>query len=104
MTMQMEKNQNNPTDNNHPPAIRIEALKKSFGQQTVLDGIDLELKRGETLTILGRSGTGKSVLLKLIIGLQKPDAGSIQVQGEDVNALKLDQLNQIRKRMGFLFQ
>jgi len=104
LIIDMEKETQNANNENEPAAIRVEALKKSYGQQSVLDGIDLEVKRGETLAIVGRSGTGKSVLLKLIIGLQKPDAGSIQVEGEDVNALNLDQLNQIRKRMGFLFQ
>jgi len=91
-------------NNNGGPAVRVKALRKSFGQQTVLDGVDLEVKRGETVTVLGRSGTGKSVLLKLIIGLQKPDAGSIEVRGEEVTNLPLDRLNEIRKKVGFLFQ
>jgi len=89
---------------NGRPAIRIQRLRKTFGEQIVLNGIDLKVARGETLAVLGRSGTGKSVLLKLIIGLQKPDAGSIQVQGEEITNLSLDRLNEIRKRVGFLFQ
>jgi phospholipid/cholesterol/gamma-HCH transport system ATP-binding protein len=89
---------------NGGPAIRVEALRKAFGEQTVLGGIDLEVARGETVTVLGRSGTGKSVLLKLIIGLQKPDAGTIQVNGAEITHLSLDQLNEIRKKIGFLFQ
>ncbi|MBI3950662.1 MAG: ABC transporter ATP-binding protein [Acidobacteria bacterium] len=89
---------------NGQPAIRIQDLHKSFKEQTVLNGIDLEVAKGETLTILGRSGTGKSVLLKLIIGLHKPDSGSIQVHGEEVTNLPLDRLNEIRKKIGFSFQ
>ena len=85
-------------------AIRISGLRKSFGAQVVLDGIDVELARGETLTVLGRSGTGKSVLLKLIVGLQAADAGSIQIGGQAIGGLPLDRLNAIRKTLGFLFQ
>src|SRR5215469_14174797 len=84
--------------------IVVKALHKSFGNQTVLDGVDLKVERGETLAILGRSGTGKSVLLKLIIGLQKPDGGSIRVAGQEIASLNNGQLNEIRKKMGFLFQ
>src|SRR5438552_7304209 len=86
------------------PAIRVAGLRKSFGDQVVLDGVDLDVARGETLTILGRSGTGKSVLLKLIVGLQKPDAGAIEIDGERIHEGPLDQLNEIRKKLGFLFQ
>jgi phospholipid/cholesterol/gamma-HCH transport system ATP-binding protein len=86
------------------PPVKVEALSKSFGKQTVLQGISLEVGRGETLSVLGRSGTGKSVLLKLIIGLHKPDSGSIRVNGEDVTKLKLKELNEVRKKVGFLFQ
>lgn len=91
-------------NNNHNPAIRMRGLSKSFGKQMVLDGIDLELARGETLTVLGRSGTGKSVMLKLVIGLQKPDSGEIEIDGEEITSMPLDELNRIRKRVGFLFQ
>src|SRR5271163_1868725 len=86
------------------PAVILRGLQKSFGSQVVLDGIDLTLNDGETLAMLGRSGTGKSVLLKLIIGLQKPDSGSVLVHGQDIAHLDLDALNEIRKKMGFLFQ
>jgi phospholipid/cholesterol/gamma-HCH transport system ATP-binding protein len=84
--------------------IVIKALRKSFGDQTVLNGIDLAVERGETLAILGRSGTGKSVLLKLIIGLQGPDSGSIRIHGQEITGLSLDELNEVRKKVGFLFQ
>ena len=87
-----------------PPAVAVERLQKSFGSQKVLNGISLKVSRGETLAVLGRSGTGKSVLLKLIIGLQKPDSGSVRIHGQDLAGLALDQLGEIRKKMGFLFQ
>src|SRR5438445_5593817 len=93
-----------PNSKSLPPAIQVESLSKSFGEQTVLKGISLEITRGETLAVLGRSGTGKSVLLKLIIGLHKPDSGSIRVNGEEVTNLPPKELNEVRKKVGFLFQ
>jgi phospholipid/cholesterol/gamma-HCH transport system ATP-binding protein len=87
-----------------PPPIQVKTLRKSFGEQRVLKGIDLEVAKGETVSVLGRSGTGKSVLLKLIIGLQQPDSGSIRVHGKEITGLARPQLNEIRKTMGFLFQ
>jgi phospholipid/cholesterol/gamma-HCH transport system ATP-binding protein len=86
------------------PAVVLRGLHRSFGSQIVLDGIDLTVGNGETLAVLGRSGSGKSVLLKLIIGLQKPDSGSIRIHGQEITRLPLDALNEIRKKMGFLFQ
>jgi phospholipid/cholesterol/gamma-HCH transport system ATP-binding protein len=91
-------------DNGYYPAIRVRGLRKAFGGEKVLDGIDLDVSRGETLTVLGRSGEGKSVLLKMIIGLQKPDAGEIEIKGEEITSLPLDELNRVRKTVGFLFQ
>jgi phospholipid/cholesterol/gamma-HCH transport system ATP-binding protein len=90
-------------DNNSTP-IEVKDLSKSFGAQKVLNGIDLRVARGETLAVLGRSGTGKSVLLKLLIGLQKPDAGSIRIHGKEITDLDRKQLNEVRKTVGFLFQ
>jgi phospholipid/cholesterol/gamma-HCH transport system ATP-binding protein len=84
--------------------IQVQSLHKSFGPQTVLNGISLELKQGETLSVLGRSGTGKSVLLKLLVGLQTPDSGSICIHGRNIAGLPVNQLNKIRMKMGFLFQ
>src|ERR1700690_743537 len=86
------------------PVFVVEDLHQSFGSQKVLNGISLRVSRGETLAVLGRSGTGKSVLLRLIIGLQKPDSGSIRIHGQDIAGLALDQLGEIRIKMGFLFQ
>jgi phospholipid/cholesterol/gamma-HCH transport system ATP-binding protein len=90
--------------NSDGPAVVLRGLHKSYGSQVVLDGIDLTVEGGETLAVLGRSGTGKSVLLKLIIGLQKPGSGSIRIHGQEITLLPLDALNEIRKKMGFLFQ
>jgi len=86
------------------PVIAVDDLHKSFGSQKVLNGISLTVNRGETLAVLGRSGTGKSVLLRLIIGLEKPDSGSVRIHGQDIAGLALDQLGEIRMKMGFLFQ
>jgi phospholipid/cholesterol/gamma-HCH transport system ATP-binding protein len=88
----------------NPLPIAVKGLHKSFGQQKVLEGIDLEVAKGEIVSVLGRSGTGKSVLLKLLIGLDKPDAGSIRIQGQEITALPRDKLNEVRRGMGFLFQ
>jgi phospholipid/cholesterol/gamma-HCH transport system ATP-binding protein len=93
-----------PEGGDNAPAIAVEDLHKSFGTQKVLNGVGLTVNRGETLAVLGRSGTGKSVLLRIIIGLQKPDSGSVRIHGQDITGLTLDQLSEIRKGMGFLFQ
>jgi len=86
------------------PVVVVEDVRKSFGSQKVLNGISLTVRRGETVAVLGRSGTGKSVLLRLVIGLEKPDSGSVRIHGHDIAGLALDQLAEIRKKMGFLFQ
>lgn len=86
------------------PVVAVESVCKSFGTQMVLNGVSLTVSRGETLAILGRSGTGKSVLLRMIIGLQAPDSGAVRIHGQDIAGLSLDQLSAIRKKMGFLFQ
>jgi phospholipid/cholesterol/gamma-HCH transport system ATP-binding protein len=91
------------TPKNDTPVV-VTGLHKSFGKQTVLDGIDLTVQRGETVAVLGRSGTGKSVLLKLLIGLEKPDSGSVRLLGQEIAGLGMDALNEIRKKMGFVFQ
>jgi phospholipid/cholesterol/gamma-HCH transport system ATP-binding protein len=92
------------TSENAASAVVLRGLHKSFGSQIVLDGVDLIVSSGETLAVLGRSGTGKSVLLKLIIGLQQPDSGSILIHGQEITGLPLDAMNELRKKMGFLFQ
>jgi phospholipid/cholesterol/gamma-HCH transport system ATP-binding protein len=86
------------------PVVAVEDLHKSFGAHKVLNGISLSVSRGQTLAVLGRSGTGKSVLLRLIIGLVDPDSGSVHIHGQDIAGLALDRMGDIRKKMGFLFQ
>ena len=86
------------------PQIELKNLHKSFGEQIVLDGIDLTIESGETLAVLGRSGTGKSVLLRLLIGLEKPDSGVVCVEGREITSLSMRELNEVRKKIGFLFQ
>jgi phospholipid/cholesterol/gamma-HCH transport system ATP-binding protein len=84
--------------------MRIRGLKKSFGDNHVLRGVDLDLHRGENLVVLGRSGQGKSVLIKCVIGLLKPDEGSIRVFEEEVTKLSPAQLDKLRLKVGFNFQ
>jgi phospholipid/cholesterol/gamma-HCH transport system ATP-binding protein len=91
-------------ERNGEPPVALLGLHKAFGTQAVLNGIDLTVARGETLAVLGRSGTGKSVLLRIIIGLQKTDSGTVSIHGQEITHLDLDNLNEIRKKMGFLFQ
>src|SRR5438034_7760083 len=84
--------------------IVIEGLHKAFGEQKVLDGINLKVAKGETVAVLGRSGGGKSVFLKLLIRLQTPDSGSIRIAGQEITKLNEKQLGEVRKKIGFLFQ
>jgi len=85
-------------------AIEINNLRKGFGEQEVLRNVSLQLFNGENLVVLGKSGSGKSVLIKCIIRLLHPDEGTIQVFGENVGTLKSDGLGELRKKIGFLFQ
>jgi phospholipid/cholesterol/gamma-HCH transport system ATP-binding protein len=98
----MEKAKANIDYNN--TVISIRGLEKSFEDFAVLRGIDLDLYQGENLVVLGRSGSGKSVLIKLISGLLKPDKGTVEVLGQDVCCLTDKQLRELRVRMGFSFQ
>lgn len=91
-------------DESGAPSVEVRNVRKAFEGHSVLNGISLSIQRGETLALLGRSGTGKSVLLRLIIGLDTPDSGSVRIHGQDIAGLPLDQLGAIRKKMGFLFQ
>lgn len=84
--------------------IAITGLYKSFGENHVLRGIDLDVYKGENVVVLGRSGTGKSVLIKIIAGLLKPDAGDVLVLGEHVEFLKDKELRELRLKLGFSFQ
>jgi len=84
--------------------IRFTKVKKRFGDKVIYDGLDLEVRRGETLTIMGGSGVGKSVMLKMLIGLLRPDAGTIMFDGIELTQLTDRQYGEIRRRIGMLFQ
>ena len=86
------------------PTIAIESVSKRLGTKQVLSGVDLNVSPGESVAIIGRSGTGKSVLLKHVVGLMTPDAGTVRVEGVDVPSLGTTELLTLRKRMGMLFQ
>jgi phospholipid/cholesterol/gamma-HCH transport system ATP-binding protein len=84
--------------------IELRGVEKRFGKQVVLNGVDFEVREGETVALLGPSGTGKSVLLKTIIGLIRPDHGTIIVDGKDVGRLKRKDLSELRSGIGYVFQ
>lgn len=84
--------------------IEIRGLRKVLGKRAVLDGVDLDVPTGSTVVVMGRSGTGKSVLLKHIIGLMRPDSGEIRVDGRNVVGLAERELHEVRRRFGLLFQ
>ncbi len=84
--------------------IKIEGVVKHLDGEMVLDGLDLDVHEGETLVVIGRSGCGKSVLLKHIIGLMKPDEGRILIHGEDIVPMREKELDEVRKSFGMLFQ
>ncbi|WP_343870058.1 ABC transporter ATP-binding protein [Caenispirillum bisanense] len=86
------------------PKIKIRGVRKSFGPKTVLDGVDLDVGRGESVVIIGGSGTGKSVLLKCILGLLQPDAGSIRIDGQETAKLTGKARDQVLHKFGMLFQ
>lgn len=90
--------------NNNEPVISIKGLCKSFGDNDILKDINLDVFKGENMVVLGRSGAGKSVLIKIIIGLLMPDKGSVYVLGKQVNKLSGNDLNILRLRIGFSFQ
>lgn len=84
--------------------VKVKGIRKSFSNKTILKDISFNLYRGENLVILGKSGTGKSVMIKCIVALLKPDGGEINVLGEKISELKNHELNVLRKKIGFLFQ
>jgi phospholipid/cholesterol/gamma-HCH transport system ATP-binding protein len=84
--------------------VVLQHVSKSFGEKPILRDVSFQVRAGEALCILGRSGTGKSVTLKLIISLLKPDQGQIRIEGEDITGLHASGLSRVRRKMGFLFQ
>jgi phospholipid/cholesterol/gamma-HCH transport system ATP-binding protein len=91
-------------EKDHQTVIEIKDLKKSYGNNCVLNGFDMSLVEGENLVIMGKSGSGKSVMIKCLIGLEQPDSGSILVMGKDISQLNRDELDDLRTEVGFLFQ
>jgi len=98
----MDKNEIQEDGNN--PVICIKDLKKSFGPKTILNGADLDIFKGETVAVLGRSGTGKSVLIKIISGLLQPDSGMVKVLDKEVDKISKEELRELRLKIGFSFQ
>jgi len=84
--------------------IQLKNVTKSFGERKVLEKVNLDVHAGETLVIIGRSGVGKSTILKLMAGLAMPDSGEVWIEGEEICHLKEDELNELRKKMGVVFQ
>src|SRR5580658_8768199 len=99
----MVKQGNAKIDRNET-VVSVRALKKSFGQLEVLKGVDLDVFKGENVVVLGRSGSGKSVLIKIIAGLLRPDQGSVRVLGSAIDALDVRELRALRSKIGFSFQ
>lgn len=100
----MPEKQKNAGIGNNEIVISIRDLYKSFDDILVLDGIDLDVYKSENVVILGRSGSGKSVLIRIIAGLLKPDGGSVKVMGKEVDKLNKKEMRQLRLKIGFLFQ
>jgi phospholipid/cholesterol/gamma-HCH transport system ATP-binding protein len=93
-----------PEENNKTPVIETRQLVKSFGSQRVLDGVSLDVHQGEIMVVMGGSGCGKSTLLRHLIGLLKPDEGSIKLFGSEITTMREKKLNEVRKQFGILFQ
>lgn len=94
----------NASINNKKPVIEITDLRKSYGDNHVLDGFNMVLTEGENLVIMGKSGSGKSVMIKCLIGLEEHDSGTIIIMGKDISKLNHDELDELRTEVGFLFQ
>ena len=97
-------NRNNQDKKREDTVISIRELQKSFGEHDVLKGIDLDLHKGENLVVMGRSGSGKSVLIKIIAGLIPADSGTVKVFDKDINRINHKNLTELRLKIGFLFQ
>jgi phospholipid/cholesterol/gamma-HCH transport system ATP-binding protein len=100
----LDNKHENDVDLKSPVVVKIEHLKKSFGNNDVLRDINLTIDKGETVVVLGKSGTGKSVLIKCIVGLVDIDEGKLTILGKNISELDDEELIEIRKKIGFLFQ
>jgi phospholipid/cholesterol/gamma-HCH transport system ATP-binding protein len=89
---------------NNNPIIEIKNLKKSYGSNCVLNGFTMSLNEGENVVIMGKSGSGKSVMIKCLIGLEEADSGTINVMGQEISKLSQEKLDELRTEVGFLFQ
>ncbi len=89
---------------NSKEVLTIKNLRKSFGENHVLKGFSMELHKGENLVIMGKSGSGKSVMIRCLVGLMQPDSGTVEIMGEDISKLKRKELDGLRTKIGFLFQ
>src|SRR4029077_15368998 len=89
---------------NGTPKVELKGVKKRFGSKVVLDGIDLTIEKGQSLVVIGGSGTGKSVMIKCVLGILRPDAGQIFVDGQEVTKLRGGARNTMLKKFGMLFQ
>src|SRR6201996_6417258 len=102
-THQLFKKSSGNIDRNDA-VISLRGVQKAFGEMAVLKGVDLDVFKGENVVVLGRSGSGKSVLIKIIAGLLKPDQGTVKVLGEEIARLDVRQLQALRSKIGFSFQ
>jgi len=100
----MNAQQNSSTNNKGKPVIEIKNLYKSFGELKVLNGFNLQLFEGENLVLMGKSGSGKSVMIKCLVGLMEPDSGSIEILGRDISKLNQKEMDELKAEIGFLFQ
>ena len=100
----MNKSQQAPIIDSEATVIRIEGLRKSFGTLDVLKGVDLTVLKGENVAVLGKSGSGKSVLIKIMVALLQPDAGTVSILDQNVHDLHGKALDALRLRVGFSFQ
>lgn len=100
----MDAPQNNSTYKKGKPVMEIKDLHKSFGELKVLNGFNLQLFEGENLVLMGKSGSGKSVMIKCLVRLLEPDSGSIKILGKDISKLTQQEMDELRAEIGFLFQ
>ena len=103
-TDKMDALQNSSTSKDEMPVIEINNLYKSFGELNVLNGFNLKLFKGENLVLMGKSGSGKSVMIKCLVGLMEPDSGSIEILGKKIGKLSRKEMDELRSEIGFLFQ
>lgn len=103
-TNQHTEAEKEPSTQKEEVVIRAKGIKKSFGKKQVLKDISFDLKKGENIVVLGKSGQGKSVTIQCVVGMLQPDGGSLEVFGEDITTMDDDELKQLRIKIGFLFQ